>query len=330
MSAQECTAALKIQEAWRKWQGSHPICTCTTVFYPDGEKMIPEKHSLLRCCDCGMREDFPLDGSVLYWHMLTLPPMDIMVPRCHQCQSAYAEHDELEKKEKSAVQIQEAWQKYRESHSCPVCLTIIGKDSCTTKCGHKFCTGCLLKAVQRNSSCPLCRNPLLENGEVVDDEDEENEMGLSMFNGDELDAAVYYQTDYEQGRLDGRQEAAEEYARTVDQTNFEINSVYNDGRQEVQEENARSGDQISIRLTYYDQGYEDGRQHAEEEFQPRMREEIDIATQKAYDDGVVQGRSLASEDIRLLREEVKRLKQRNSRLREDLQFATQPTREIYR
>ena len=79
-------------------------------------------------------------------------------------------------------------------------------------------------------------------------------------------------------------------------------------------------------LTYYDQGYEDGRQHAEEEFQPRMREEIDIATQKAYDDGIVQGRSLASEDIRLLREKNQANKIENARLREDLQFATQPTR----
>ena len=169
----------------------------------------------------------------------------------------------------SALKIQAAWQKYREFHSCPVCLTIIGKDSCITKCGHKFCTGCLLKAVQRNGSCPLCRGLLIDN----------------------------------------QQDTAEPIA-TPSRIGF--------------------SDQTSIRLTYYDQGYEDGRQHAEEEFQPRMREEIDIATQKAYDDGIVQGRSLASEDIRLLREEIKRLKQRNSRLREDLQFATQPTREIYR
>ena len=40
-----------------------------------------------------------------------------------------------------------------------------------------------------------------------------------------------------------------------------------------------------------------------------MREEIDIAKQKAYDDGIVHGRSLAREDLRLLREEIKRLKQ---------------------
>ena len=174
----------------------------------------------------------------------------------------------------SALKIQDAWRKYLESKdSCPICLKIIGEDSCTTKCGHRFCTGCLLKAVQSNVSCPMCRGLLVENQEEASDD-------LSWDGG--------------------------------------IPSL-----------DANAQDQTSRNLNFYDQGYEDGRQHAEEEFQPRMREEIDIATQKAYDDGIVQGRSLASEDIRLLREEIKRLKQRNSRLREDLQFATQPTREVY-
>ena len=177
----------------------------------------------------------------------------------------------------AAQKIQDAWRKWQESKdSCPICLKTIGEDSCKTKCGHRFCTECLLKTVKRKNSCPLCRRTLVEDQEVV--EDEVHELGMSMFDGDELDAASHYQTDYEQG---------------------------------------------------YEDGIERGRREAEEEFQPRMREEIDIATQKAYDDGVVQGRSLASEDIRLLREEIKRLKQRNSRLREDLQFATQPTREVY-
>ena len=156
----------------------------------------------------------------------------------------------------AASKIQNIWRMYQESKDkCPICLQNIGEDSCTTKCGHTFCTGCLLKAFQKNSSCPLCRGLLVENHEVVDGEVvEENELGIS--------------------------------------------------------------------LTYYDQGYEDGRQHAEEEFRPRMREEIDFATQKAYDDGIVQGRSLANEDMRLLREEIKRLKQSNSKMKEDLHLAT--------
>jgi len=209
MSAQECTAALKIQDTWREWQKSHTLCTCTTTFYPDGDKMIPEKHVCLRCYE---RVE--------------------------------------EEKENASLKIQDAWRKYQESKdSCPICLKVIGEDSCKTKCGHRFCTGCLLKAVQRNGSCPLCRGELIETDEPTQEDIE-----------------------YDQA---------------------------------------------------YEHGYISGQRDAEEEFQPRMREEIDIATQKAYDDGVVQGRSLASEDMRLLREEIDKLKRINSRMREDIQFHTQ-------
>ena len=160
----------------------------------------------------------------------------------------------------AALKIQEAWREWLESKdSCPICLKIIGEDSCKTKCGHKFCTGCLLKSVQRNGSCPICRRPLVE-----DQEQTEN------LNWDGAISGIVFEEDSE-----------------------------------------------------YNEGYDDGRREAEEEFQPRMREEIDIATQKAYDDGIVQGRSLANEDMRLLREEINRLKRINSRMKEDIQFHTQ-------
>ena len=127
-------------------------------------------------------------------------------------------------KVESALKIQEAWLEYRETkETCPICMSILGKDNCTTKCGHKFCTECLLKAVQKNSSCPLCRNELLEKQEEPDDLSWDE--GIPGLDADDID-------------------------------------------------------QTSRNLNFYDQGYEDGRQHAEEEFHPRMREEIDIATQK--------------------------------------------------
>ena len=177
----------------------------------------------------------------------------------------------------AALKIQDAWRKYQESKdSCPICLKIIGKDSSKTICGHLFCTGCLLKAVQRNSSCPLCRGELIKTDEVEDN-------------------AI----------------RAEEYASSVDQANFEENSIDH------------------MLFEQYNAGYDDARQDGEEDFQLRLREEIDIATQKAYDDGVVQGRTMANEEIRLLKEEIDRLKRSNSRMREDLQFATQQTREVY-
>ena len=194
----------------------------------------------------------------------------------------------------AALKIQVAWREYQESKdSCPICLRIIGEDSCKTKCGHLFCTGCLLKSVQRNGSCPLCRGELIEGQRVVEDQgvDENHELGMSMFDGDELDEESYYQFNL----------SDQDYENAVNES-IAASQHHQRG---------------------YAEGIEVGRREAEEEFQPRMREEIDIATQKAYDDGIVQGRSLASEEIRLLREENQRLKQRNSRMREDIQFHTQ-------
>ena len=54
----------------------------------------------------------------------------------------------------------------KEETTCAICLDPIdnSKPSCTTKCGHKFCTGCFMELVQRSRSnysnelsCPCCR-----------------------------------------------------------------------------------------------------------------------------------------------------------------------------
>mgnify|MGYP001392899381 CR=1 FL=1 len=254
MSAQECTAALKIQDAWREWQKSRPLCTCTTTFYPDGDKMIPEKHVCLLC---------------------------------------------YVRKERAALKIQDAWREYQKiKDSCPICLQNIGIYSCKTKCGHLFCTECLLKAAQRNNSCPMCRGELIKSDNDDDDDMHEvHEMGWSMFDGDELDASHYHQnlTDYEQGYEDAVRES------------FDASSSYQHG---------------------YAEGIERGKEEAGRDFERRLQGEINLAKKQAYDDGVIQGSSLADDVIRSLREEIERLKRSNSRLREDLQFATQPTRKL--
>ena len=45
---------------------------------------------------------------------------------------------------------------------CPVCLSVIATDNLTiTKCGHKYCNGCMDKMKQRNmNNCALCRRSL--------------------------------------------------------------------------------------------------------------------------------------------------------------------------
>ena len=47
---------------------------------------------------------------------------------------------------------------------CPICYEKIGtKNFSITKCGHIFCTTCLLKSSNRNGECPLCREKLSDN-----------------------------------------------------------------------------------------------------------------------------------------------------------------------
>ena len=54
----------------------------------------------------------------------------------------------------------------KEATTCAICLDPVdnSKPTCTTKCGHKFCTGCFMELVQRSQanysnelSCPCCR-----------------------------------------------------------------------------------------------------------------------------------------------------------------------------
>jgi len=42
---------------------------------------------------------------------------------------------------------------------CSICLGVIGThNNVTTKCGHNFCLSCLLKHLEDNNHCPLCRD----------------------------------------------------------------------------------------------------------------------------------------------------------------------------
>jgi hypothetical protein len=48
-----------------------------------------------------------------------------------------------------------------ETIECSICYETIGdKNCCVTECGHKFCLKCLLVAMDRNNTCPMCRHVL--------------------------------------------------------------------------------------------------------------------------------------------------------------------------
>ncbi len=56
-----------------------------------------------------------------------------------------------------------------EEDSCPICLeSFKGKQTCTTTCGHSFCSSCFFTTMQTqieqsgSSTCPLCRTQCLQ------------------------------------------------------------------------------------------------------------------------------------------------------------------------
>lgn len=68
-----------------------------------------------------------------------------------------------------------------QENICNVCFEPIGKTNSTvTPCGHQFCFKCIIKAYQRNPSCPCCREPLNDaEPESSDIEEDEPDIGYN-------------------------------------------------------------------------------------------------------------------------------------------------------
>lgn len=70
----------------------------------------------------------------------------------------------------------------KTSCECPICYEPLGeKNVCITKCGHKFCIGCLFKHSERSNDCPMCREQILDNFE-----NRNNRSRSASFNDDEF------------------------------------------------------------------------------------------------------------------------------------------------
>lgn len=83
-----------------------------------------------------------------------------------------------------------------QNEDCPICMEKLTADKniCITKCGHKFCSQCLIRAARTKNSCPLCRQALTDH-EVESSHE---------FTRDEVYALIddndYYQETFEQLR----------------------------------------------------------------------------------------------------------------------------------
>jgi len=60
---------------------------------------------------------------------------------------------------------------------CPICFEQVdGINISVSTCGHVFHCYCLLRAVKKNSHCPLCRHLLIKNDNEEDDDDDYDDM----------------------------------------------------------------------------------------------------------------------------------------------------------
>lgn len=71
---------------------------------------------------------------------------------------------------------------------CIICYESLSRtrNMCITECGHEFCFSCMMKHVQRNNGCPICRSTFFE--EIDDDADSDNEDEYSEVSGSERDS----------------------------------------------------------------------------------------------------------------------------------------------
>ena len=55
-----------------------------------------------------------------------------------------------------------------DREECPICYNPLGDTGVlVTKCGHKFCTGCIPKHLANSNSCPMCRGDIFDEPIVV-------------------------------------------------------------------------------------------------------------------------------------------------------------------
>tara|TARA_Y100000813_G_C24158692_1_gene351034 strand:- start:1337 stop:1777 length:441 start_codon:yes stop_codon:yes gene_type:complete len=82
------------------------------------------------------------------------------------------------------------------NEDCPICMEKLTADKniCITRCGHKFCSECLIRSARSKNSCPLCRQALTEH-EIDTQHDFTNAEVYAL-----IDDNDYYEETFEQLR----------------------------------------------------------------------------------------------------------------------------------
>ena len=257
-------------------------------------KMSQSVPEWARCMDCGAHfKDF-LNPNVKETHD--------GVPRCEHCEKCYA-------------------------NDCPICLESVApmaKNSCITECGHEFHLECLMRHKANSTSCPMCRNPLeRERSEDFIRPSQDPEIH---FQAEARIREEAYNDGYEQGLVERHHEPVDalrrrgdEYQRAYNILNDTVGYLEELTHEEIAEAAEQEGVYLPQPLTVAEQEEIEMMQLCEDisgdndlprfvfntvnDLQTAVREleGSRIREQAAYDSGVVDGRSIANEDIALLR-----------------------------
>ena len=262
----------------------------------DPESMDSGDH-VKRCMDCGC--GIPLS---------LLPTTHDNVVRCKECENCY---EDFEKEE-----------------CCAICLSHVGEsDTCKTDCGHVFHLSCMMKV--RNTNCPLCRNELVhtetpqqEPASIVEQENrwqrwregQMTEEEEQQFRELQEEADIAFTAERHGWNDDDSDEEAHIAHAEAQRGDFShpLHAIWR------MNDSGMSPEQIQVCNGLMEQSYLEGHQDGKEEHRRQHLEDMDVAVQASYERGLIEGRAIASEDVRMLREQKSILEKKIYELTEKL------------
>ena len=290
---------------------SHLLRPCDSFMVELNDKFLP---SICRIQDAWrayreIRKGVCMDCGAPFKDLRRCPSVNTQdgVARCESCEECYS--------------------------ICSICLDPVDRknDSCTTECGHEFHFSCMVKALSKKSSCPMCRNPL---GGPLSDLPEPPPMHQ------QREARIRHeghQRGYEEGlaepipvRLAELYRRRAEYRQIHGFLNDEVGPLEELTQAEIEEAEYELDVQLPPELTAQEMAelemadlmrdmsnpdfdlprfvretvWNSSVLRQELEIAQREREDARIREQAAYDSGLVDGRSIANEDLRLLRQQL--------------------------
>jgi len=279
------------------------MASSTNVNHARHQKYLNDHESMdsgdlvKRCMDC---------GCGILPSLLTTTHDKVV--RCKECENCY---DDFEKEV-----------------CCAICLSNVGEsDTCKTDCGHVFHLSCMMRV--RNTKCPLCRNDLVHTEEMVPDQDRQETQDTRWQGWSELQM-----TEEEEQQFRELQEeadiafTAESHGWNDDDSDEEAHIAHAEAQRgdfshplhaiRRMNDSGMSPEQSHVCNSLMEQSYLEGQQDGQEEYRRQHLEDMDVAVQASYERGLIEGRAIASEDVRMLREQKSILEKKIHELTEQL------------